>query len=223
MDAPEIGTRRLSPLAAAHALRGARWTTVEEMTVPAGFANGCAPEAPVTLRDVSFRRRCGCKGARAPDWLAQQGLQVPDGFNRFVERDGLLIGRLAATEFLLEATGGSHPALAAVEAALACDGPGAVYPVLREDAAFELGGARALELLAQTCSFDFRPLAADAPAAAGPLVMTSMVGVSVLVVPQAQPGGTVYRLWCDPTFGPYLWRTLLDIAEELGGGARPSV
>jgi sarcosine oxidase subunit gamma len=49
--------------------------------------------------------------------------------------------------------------------------------------------------------------------------MTSMVGVSVLVLwyrLQAQP---YYRIWCDGTFGPYLWETLAEIAGELGGGA----
>lgn len=223
MDATaQLATRRASPLAEEHARRGAEWVTLEEMAMPAAFARAALPEAPVTLRDVSHRRRLGCKGAQAPAWLAGQGLAVPGQFNHFVERDGLLVGRLAATEFLLEAVAGSHPALAHVESALAQRldaGDSGVYPVLREDAAIELAGPRANEVLAQTCSVNFRPLAAGARAADGPLVMTSMVGVSVLVVPQARAAGVVYRLWCDPTFGPYLWRTLLAIAEELGGGA----
>jgi sarcosine oxidase subunit gamma len=212
-------------LAEAHAQRGAEWAALEEMAMPAAFARGALPDAPVMLRDVSHRRRFGCKGPQAPAWLAGQGLAVPERFNHFVERDGLLIARLAATEFLLEAAAGASPALARIELALAqrLDAGGSgVYPVLRDDAAIELAGPRANELLLQTCNVNFRPLAAGARSDDGLLVMTSMVGVSVLVVPQARVGAIVYRLWCDPTFGPYLWRTLLAIVEELGGGAIPS-
>ncbi len=225
-EAPEAGARRVSPLAAEHAARGARFETIEDMAVAAGFARDLATDSPVTLRDVSFRRRVGCKGPHARAWLAERGVQVPDAFNRFVQHDGIWIGRLAVTEFLLEATGGSHPVLEGIERDLGPRGATAgrgVYPVLREDAAIELAGARALDLLAQTCSFDFRELAAAARAAGGPLVMTSMAGVSVLIVAQARPAGVIYRLWCDPTFGPSLWRTLVGIAEELGGGACPSI
>jgi sarcosine oxidase subunit gamma len=49
--------------------------------------------------------------------------------------------------------------------------------------------------------------------------MTSMVGVSVLVLWHEQQGRPLFRIWCDGTFGPYLWQTLLEIAREAGGGA----
>ena len=48
--------------------------------------------------------------------------------------------------------------------------------------------------------------------------MTSMVGVSVLVVRRDIGICPCYRLWCDPTMAPYLWDTMTDIARELGGG-----
>ena len=42
-----------------------------------------------------------------------------------------------------------------------------------------------------------------------------MVGVAVVALPSPDS----CRLWCDGSYGPYLWDTLLGIAVELGGGA----
>ncbi len=98
----------------------------------------------------------------------------------------------------------------------ACKSPPAkVYPVLRQDLAIALIGSEVNELLLQTCNFNFQTLSiADRP-----VILTSLAGVNVTVIPgviQAQP---FYRIWCDGTFGVYLWQTLKTIALELGGGA----
>jgi sarcosine oxidase subunit gamma len=213
---------RRSPLAEWHAQHATAWRIEHGMALPAAGASYVADGAPVWLRDVSQRARFGCKGEAAPRWLAGLGIGVPTRFNAFDQRDGVLVARLAATEFFLEVAGDAQPRLRRVEAALAerlAAGEPGVYPVPRQDAALELGGELARDLLVQSCNVNFGPLAAQARADAGALVMTSMVGVSVLVVPQGQAGDVVYRIWCDPTFAPYLWRTLVEIAGELGGGA----
>jgi sarcosine oxidase subunit gamma len=67
----------------------------------------------------------------------------------------------------------------------------------------------------QTCNIDFKAWTLSQRV----VVMTSMVGVSVLVLWYEQRGAPVFRIWCDGTFGPYLWETLLEIAREEGGGA----
>jgi sarcosine oxidase subunit gamma len=46
-----------------------------------------------------------------------------------------------------------------------------------------------------------------------------MVGVSVLALRDEARGRRWLRIWCDGTFGPYLWETLLGIAREEGGAA----
>jgi sarcosine oxidase, subunit gamma len=63
-----------------------------------------------------------------------------------------------------------------------------------------LGGDAADDALAQVCNVDFAAL----DPAASPIVMTSMIGVGVLVMPQPARDGVLYRIWCDPTFGSYL-------------------
>ena len=47
--------------------------------------------------------------------------------------------------------------------------------------------------------------------------MTLMVGVSVLVLPQRHPDGAIYRIWCDPSFGKYLWETLEEVVQKMPG------
>ena len=69
-------------------------------------------------------------------------------------------------------------------------------------------------MLAQTCSVNFGAI----DPASRQLVLTSMAGVSVLVIPQQRNGSPLYRIWCDPTLGPYLWHTLLEIVAESSGG-----
>jgi hypothetical protein len=239
----------------------------------------------VTLRDVTRRHRFGCKGARAPAFLQDLGVAVPEHFNHWaVMPDGLLVARLAATEFFLES---APPALShetllpapdlphrsatlapdphrsaspapdphrsaslapdlpqrsapplplahrvqeALAEARAAARPG-IYPVLREDAAFEIDGPLANDLLVQVCNVDFRPVVAASTPAGGALVMTSVAGVAVLAVPLSCPasramsapappvaGGIALRIWCDPTLGRWLWATLQQIAGELGDG-----
>ncbi|WP_298217727.1 hypothetical protein [Halothiobacillus sp.] len=161
------------------------------------------------VADLSHLPRTGAKGAGAAGWLADLGLPLPSRPNSWLALpDGGLISRLGRTEYLIE----SNPTLVA-QIMQTPRSPG-VYPVLRQDAAFALCGSRVNELLLQTCNVDFRCLAADPEQ----LVLTSMAGVSILVLATGDKIHPVFRLWCDGTYGPYLWETLTGIAEELGGG-----
>ncbi|MDB5805631.1 MAG: hypothetical protein JWN73_2953 [Betaproteobacteria bacterium] len=205
---------RLSPLYEAYREQVADWAVVNGMTLPRAFGRSGLP--PVTLSDVSALARCGCKGPGAADWLVSQGVPVPAAFNSWTATENGLVARLAASEFLIEDARAERIETLTRELSKgrrSASGP--CYPVLREDAALLLAGPQANEVLLQTCNIDFAGL----DLATGPLVMTSMVGVSVLVIAQKRPTDVAYRIWCDPTFGCYLWRTLLEIVRELGGDA----
>lgn len=227
---------RRSPLEDWYAQFAAGRRLVEDMNLPAALAGAVPRGTAVRLADLSWRRRFGCKGPAAPAWLAAQGFTVAGGANSWQRTGGVIVARLATSEFLVEAVGndgsengaadagagGGAPA-AAIERArrLLVPGvcPAGVYPVARHDLAVSLAGPATVALLRQTCSVDFAPLLAAAAADAGPVLFTSMIGVGVLALPALSAAGPRLTLWCDPSFAHYFWGTLLEIAGELGGGA----
>ena len=173
---------------------------------------------PTWLAKALPQRRVGVKGPRAAEALKQLGLAVPTRPNcwapmRDQDRDDSwnVVGRLGFTEFFVEERG-EAAGVAALEHLTAENFAGA-YPVLREDLGLVLGGDRVTEVLAQVCNVNFSAL----DIGQRPIVMTLMVGVSVLVLPQQQLDGAIYRIWCDPSFGTYLWETLEEVVQKMPG------
>jgi sarcosine oxidase subunit gamma len=163
------------------------------------------------LRPSAAQRRFGVKGARAAELLKSLKLKVPDKPNSWSalrERDdpSNVIGRLGSTEFFIEESGDAA-GIAALEK-LVGEGVSGAYPVLREDFAVVLGGSRAPDVLAQVCNVNFAALAPRV------VVMTLMIGVAVLVLPQETHEGRVYRIWCDPSFGSYLQSQLEQMVNQ---------
>jgi sarcosine oxidase subunit gamma len=174
--------------------------------------------------DVETNRACwGVKGPRAAEWLVGRGVALPMTPNSWSysaaagDPQGVLVARLGSSEFFLEQ---AATATVAGPGAAAQRGAG-VYPVLREDAAFCLSGEGVHEVLAQVCNVQFEALALDSH----PVIMTLMIGVAVLVVPEetgngAPRGDRRYRIWCDPTYGPSLGETLGIVVVDCGGTIR---
>lgn len=204
---------RHSPLFDELARLGPRWTNLDGMKVATSISgNDASLAATCGVADVSFLRRFGCKGPGAAAWLAAHGIAIPAVPNTWVALPEFgLVARLGNTEFMIEEAPGG---LAGQRLRDAPPGTG-VYPVLRQDAALVLVGTRVPELLRQTCSMNLAELDPEAKL----LAMTSMVGVGATLVPLAVPAGVAWRIWCDGTYGAYLWKTLVGIAGELGGGA----
>ena len=162
------------------------------------------------LSDVTTLPRIGMKGPNAAAWLAQHGVAIPAQSNSWcaiAADESDIIARLGSSEFLIEAA--NQPALIdqlGVELRAPVAG---VYPVLREDRAFVLSGAAADDVLAEVCNVNFSALPLEEREA----VMTMMIGVAVTVVPQGSAAQRRYRIWCDPSYGDYLWSSLLDVAR----------
>ena len=183
----------------------------------------------LALKLNKHRDRLGLKGPRAAEWLVTHGIVLPMAPNTWthsehsIAADALLVARLGTGEFFLE-DGIAGTTLKRISPSLDQQPPG-VYPVLREDWAFDLGGEQVHDVLAQVCNVNFAALSLDS----NPLIMTLMIGVAVLVVPQRGAGGQggvggqagavgrQYRIWCDPTFGPYLGESLGAVVSECGG------
>lgn len=205
---------RISPIHDSLQLLNGSWSEINSMRSLFTLANDEVNAAHLGIADLSFLTRFGVKGTNAAAWLASQEIPVPDCSNTWCPLlQGGIVARLGMNEFLIEDSLDSD---LAPRLAKACQQPPAkVYPVLRQDAAIALCGEALNELLLQTCSVNFRALSL----AEYPVLLTSMVGLAVTVIPNERAGQPLYRIWCDGTFGAYLWRTLLAITEELGGGA----
>ena len=164
-------------------------------------------DAAIWIADLSLQPRFGCKGRGAVEWLGAQDLTVPASPNSWVMTGESTILRLGDSEFLIESTAD------VVNKIKSLPREAAVYPVLRQDCAFEFGGAQVENLLRQVCSMHFEALNLTVQ----PIILTSMIGVSVIILPKQDQGRPNFRVWADNTYGFYLWNTLLGIGNELGG------
>lgn len=206
--------RRSSPIESEllrlNQLYGGEWQEFNAMPTIVTLPTDAAHLARLGIADCSCLTRFGVKGGAAADWLAGQGIPIPDRPNTWLLLpEGGLIARLGVSEFLIEDSLQSTWSLHLTQA---CESPPAqVYPVLRQDLALMLCGAAVPDLLRQTCSVNFQ----DLNLSDRPVILTSMIGVAVTVIPTH----SVYRIWCDGTYSHYFWRTLVEIAQESGGGA----
>lgn len=205
---------RTSPLADCLQAAPGSWQAINAMPTLMYLPTDRIHASRLGLADLSFLTRFGVKGPKAAAWLTQQGIPLPDRPNCWCALpEGGIVARLGMNEFLIEDS--LHSSIAP-QLTQACQNPPAqVYPVLRQDAAIALCGPAVHDLLRQTCNVNFSALSLSDR----PLVLTSLIGVSVLMIPGERSSQPLYRLWCDSSFGPYLWTTLLNIAAELGGGA----
>lgn len=191
-----------------------QWEMVGGMRTAARLAGDeIAARESVAVADLSCLDKAGIKGPQAARWLESAGINVPAQANTWTALPGGgVIARLGRTEYFLE-DGTTGDTASRVRDALGA-GTSGVYPVIRQDAGIALLGRRVNELLVQTCNVNFR----DLDSASRTVVMTMMVGVAVLVIRQDHQDLPGFRIWCDPTYAPYLWETLTGIAAELGGG-----
>jgi sarcosine oxidase, subunit gamma len=167
--------------------------------------------------------RCGCKGPGAAGWLSAQGYSVPAGANTAeLDPAGVLVARLATSEFLLEPIAGNANRLEATRTELTQRRqPVTVYPVTRQDLVVTINGKGLHALLRQICSVDFAPLLAAAATGGGPVVLTSMAGVGVVAWPRLIEADTgeispAVTLWCEPSYAHYFWNTLLEVGRDHG-------
>lgn len=192
-----------------------RWSAVRGMAVPLQLGES-AQEAELTkvlaIADASFLPRLITKGPQAASFLEAQGVTIPSDLLGVAPLEsGGLIARTGGCEFFLE-DGPNGNVVDRLETAIGT-GPKGVYRVLRQDTALILSGAHVGKLFRHVCAYDF------AGEAHRNLIFTQVAGVSCSVLRSELNAIPVFRLWTDGTYGIYIWRTLLEIAAELGGGA----
>ena len=207
---------RQTPVAYAQQHLAPKMTVVHGMEIPLEFASAEIEhkrKVNLGICDVSCFSRFGVKGRNVVQWLNEQKVEIPSEPNAWVQQGESLVLRLGNSEFLVEDQL-EGKACGSLDGAVMPEAYG-VYRIQRNDTALLLSGSHVQELFSEICAIDLR----DGALPYGKVVMTQMAGISVTVLRQKFNGEDVYRLWCDGTYGPYLWETLLEIAEEVGGGA----
>lgn len=190
------------------------WGELHAMACPLRYA---APEVEseclrnLALCDLSALPKLGLKGKGAEEWLLERGCPIPDKVYEWetIEEGGLIV-RVDGEEFFLE-DGLTGRGVADLAVALG-GSDDELCRVQRQDTGLLLSGKRAVDVLRQTCSFNFE-------GAREKLVMTRVALVSCAILPTRIRGTLAFRLWFVPSYGIYLWQNLFQIVKELGGHA----
>ena len=194
--------------------------------------HGCAPlqgrlEGPggrpvVALRDLSLCDRIGFKGIGSTPWLAAHACDLPQRPNLLTRAvDGLTVGRLAASEYVLLSDRASlHALLDRLRTSYRTDRPANCYLVPKADgqALLELTGARAFDVLAKMSPIDFRPLAFPA----GSIAQTTCARVTVQILHVGVEPHPAILLLVDTSYALHLWDSLADAMREFGAPENPA-
>lgn len=162
----------------------------------------------IQITETTELARYGVKGPEAANWLGKYKVEIPTKANTWLLSGNAIVMRLGASEFLIE-----DQQYGQVCAKLAADHlrVAGVYKVSRVDASFTMLGSGVLRMLSELCALDL----SAAGLQENEVVMTQVAGVSATVLRQHLKGETVYRLWCDGTYGVYMKQILSEIAAEL--------
>ena len=205
-----------SPIAYALASLNPNMGVLNGMEVALEFNDGLVESSRKSIlgvTDVSCFTRFSVKGPQANAWLNSQNIQTPKEINSWIEYEDSLILRMGSSEFLIEDQYKSQVCKKLISFNQATTT--GVYKVQRADAAFILSGSEVLKMLSELCMLDLR----DNALGSKKVVLTQIAGISATLLRQSLNGEQVYRVWCDGTFGAYMWNMLLEVARELEGGA----
>ncbi len=204
--------------------RGASFEALGDFAVARDFGDPAA-EAEAARRmglaDLSPLARLGVKGAGTADWLAGQGIKVPEESNRAVRQaSGVLAARLAPAElFLLAGLAGEREPIDAIANAWRAESQppaspqGYLVPRQHSHFWFLVTGDCAAPMFAKLCGVDLRP----GKFPDGQIAQTSLARMTGLIVRDDQRGTLAYHVLGDGASGEYLWDCLLDAMVEFDG------
>ncbi|MEJ2451982.1 MAG: hypothetical protein P8047_15200 [Gammaproteobacteria bacterium] len=162
------------------------------------------------LVDFSPLRRWLVRGGQASAWLEQHAIDSPEACFRVSDlgEDGFVVRTGVAEYFLHDGPGEClHGRLGEL--------PGGLIQgtrvVARDDLEVVLGGEYAADLMCEFCALDLGAVEND-------FLLTRVAGIAAWLRVEAVGEQRYYRIGCDPSYGEYLFETLLDAVHECGGG-----
>ena len=174
------------------------------------------------LADLSPLPRVGFKGQGCADWLAAQGVTVPEESNRAPRQsDGALALRLAPAEMVIvgdiAGTGGLPGRL--LDAWWAEPVPpqsprGFPLPRGETHAWLMVTGEHAAAMFAKICGVDLRPEYFEQ----GRIAQTSVARINAVILRDDQGAVPAYHVFADNPSAEYFWDCLLGAMAEFDGG-----
>ncbi len=187
------------------------------VTEYAGADNEVNQATRLALVDLSTLPRVGFKGPGAPDWLDQQGAQLPDSPNQAVrQQDDSLIARLSDYELLILADLNLNSTLPAIlQDRWSLASANKTYSVPRSDSHcwFALTGADAAMALSKVCGVDLR----THKFADQTIAQTSLARVNAIILRNDLAKTPCFFLLSDVSSAQYLWHAILDAMVEFHG------
>lgn len=207
---------RRSPLYRWHIAAGAEFVARDDAAKPERYAGLSADPSLCALADLSLLPRFGAKGWETWSTLVSIGIARPDENNTAVRLTGGGVAlRLGDNEaFLLGGLVGDAPL---AQRAAALPSASGFYPVPRQDthAWLLLLGSAVPQLLSKVCAVDFRvDRFADLT-----IAQTMVARVGSVVLRDDIAGIPAFHILADSASAGYLWKVLLDAAEEYSGRA----
>ena len=173
---------------------------------------GMAPSSALSLEDRSLWQRAGLKGARATDWMRENGLPIPEINAALPSENGWLIARLAPNEYAALAstqeTSGPPPV---PEFRIGGDNDPGLCPVLRSaaNAWFRVSGPASAAMFSKICGVDLRPKTF----ANGRIAQTIVARSSAIVI-RDDDETLGFQIMMDWATADYLWNAVADAAAE---------
>lgn len=194
---------RLSP---AHRLLHGDLQCVADMPTIARRQIDCA----TWLIDFSPLRRWLVRGVQAMNWLDAHELPAPEEYFRVrdLNEDSFLV-RTGTAEFFLHdgATGQIQSRIGELPEGLIQG----TRIVVRDDLEVVLGGEGATQLMSEFCALNLSLVENE-------FLLTRVAGIAAWLRVEKAGEQRYYRIGCDPSYGEYLFETLLDGVQECGGG-----
>lgn len=169
------------------------------------------------LADLSPLPRTGFKGKDTPQWLAAQGVVIPDAPNQAHRQDdGAVVLRLSNDEHVILNHLSTESGLPArLDEVWQLDPDRMCYHMPRAETHcwFAISGERASEMLAKVCGVDLR---AD-KFAEGSIAQTSLARINAVIARHDLGTTCAFYVLADSASADYLWPCLIDAMREFGG------
>ena len=220
MIRPESFDKRI-PSYRIHTALGATYEAIGDMAAVSHYAEPDAEEKAVhelAFADLNALPRCGFKSEGAPEWLARQGIVIPDAANKAArQKSGGLCLRLGATDMLVAGSplgdddGPSALLLRWSTETVALRG----WDAHREEGFswFVLTGEHAPELLSRRCSVNLHPEAF----ANLSVSQTTAFGMGGVIARADISRTLAYHMFFDIASSDHLIEVVQEDMEEFGG------